>query len=318
MQDFADSIHNAIAHISIEAQDDFPFRHHLGASVIGKGCDRYLWYSFRWARLPSHSSRIQRLFRRGHREEARIIDMLRGTGLVISTNLVELCENVQLPATPNSIDVIKNYGLDVYKPSVVDAKAQIKANLPPHLGGSMDGILHVPANYVGMFGYFMPVEIKTHNQRSFSAMKKNNDSIRWNVPQHFVQGNAYAVRTGCTHFLYVAENKNTDELYLKQEQAESSVTALNIVRAEQIIYKEHEAHTAKTAEKWQCRMCEYDHICNRKKKDVLDVAINCRTCVNARPIEDGTWSCMATHCQIEKETEIELAATCPHYESIIK
>lgn len=318
MQDFADSIHDAIAHISVKDNDDFPFRHHLGASVLGNGCDRYLWYSFRWTLMPKHSSRIHRLFRRGHREEARIIEMLRSTGLVVSTNLVELCENVQLPPTPNSIDIIRNYGLDVYKPASVTTDTQIKANLPPHMGGSMDGILHVPANYVGMFGYFMPIEVKTHNQRSFTAMKKNGDSIRWNVPQHFVQGNTYAVRTGCTHFLYVAENKNDDSLYIKQEVAETSVTALNIVRAEQIIYKENETHIAKTQEKWRCRMCDYDAVCNRKKKDILDIAINCRTCVHARPIEDGTWACMVNHCQIEKETEIELAATCPQYEVIIK
>lgn len=318
MQDFADTIHDAIASISVKNDDDFPFRHHLGASVLGHSCDRYLWYTFRWVKIPSHSARIKRLFRRGHREEARIIEMLRSTGLVISTNLVELCENVQLPATPQSIDIIKNYGLDVYKPNAVTRDSQIKANLPPHLGGSMDGILHVPANYVGMFGYFMPIEVKTHNQTSFTAMKRNNDSIRWNVPQHYVQGTTYAVQTGCTHFLYIAENKNNDELYLKQEQAESSVTRLNVSRAEQIIYKDSEAHTAKTTEKWRCRICDFSATCNRKKNDVLDIALNCRTCVNARPLEDGTWTCTAFHCQIVKATEIELAESCPQYTRLIK
>lgn len=318
MQEFADMIHDAIASVSVRDTDDFPFRHHLGASVLGAGCDRYLWYSFRWAKMPSHSARIKRLFRRGHREEARIIEMLRSTGLVISTTIPELCRNLNLPVELNSIDIISSYGLSIYKPDEIKEDAQLKANFPPHLGGSMDGILHVPSNFVGMFGYFMPIEVKTHNQRSFSGVKRNGESMRWNMPQHFVQGNTYAIQTGCTHFLYVAENKNDDELYLKQEEAISSVTTLNVARAEQIIYREHESASPKTTEKWRCKMCDFNNICNRKKNDVLDVAVNCRTCVNAQAMPDGAWICTVQQSHIKKYTEIETAAECPHYTVIIR
>lgn len=318
MQEFADAIHDAIAHLGISDEDDFPFRHHLGASVIGNACDRYLWYSFRWMQEPSHSSRVKRIFKRGHREEERILDMLRSTGLVISSSITELCDNFGLPHEPNSIEIMRNYGLHVYKPNKIEPNQQIKVNLPPHLGGSMDGILHVPANYVGIFGYFMPIEVKTHNQRSFAAMKKNDASIRDNVPVHFIQGNTYAVKTGCTHFLYVAENKNDDELRLKQEQAIPHVTDLNIIRAEQIIYKSSELETAQTGEKWRCRICDYAATCHRKKKDVLNIAVNCRTCVNAQPMDDGSWICRTLGNHIEKYTEIAIAAECPHYERIVK
>lgn len=321
MQEFADAIHDRIAFVTIRDEDDYPFRGHLGASVIGHSCDRYLWYHFRWVKMPSHSARLLRIFRRGRTEEERIINMLRSTGLVISSTVIELCENMGLPPEPRSIDIMRSYGLDVYTPNTVEPHSeqqQIKVNLPPHLGGSLDGILHVPENYVGMFGYFMPIEIKTHNKNSFSAMKKNGDSIRWNVPQHFVQGNTYAVKTGCSHFLYVAENKNDDELYLKQEVAESSVTALNVVRAEQIIYQEHEKHTAKTTEKWRCRMCDFAATCHRKKNDAIDIARNCRTCVFSRPLNDGSWTCSAYFDNIEYKTEISRAAQCPQYEVLIK
>ena len=317
MQDFANAVHDAIARVSVDDKEDFPFRHHLGASVLGKGCDRYLWYSFRWIKTPEHSSRIRRLFRRGHREEARILSMLKSTGLTVSTTLNELCINLNLPVEPNSVDVMRNYGLNVYKPNEIKENEQIKVNFPPHLGGSMDGILHVPSNFVGIYGYFMPIEVKTHNQRSFSGVKKNNDSLRWNVPQHYVQGNAYATRTGCTNFLYVAENKNDDELYLRVEQAEESITILNVARGESIVYREYEAETEKTQEKWRCRMCEYSNICHRKKKDEIDVAVNCRTCSNARPMDDGNWMCTAHHTYIEQYSEIDVAQQCPQYARII-
>ena len=47
-------------------------REHLGASLIGAECDRYLWQSFRWVALPQFEGRILRLFDTGTREEARV------------------------------------------------------------------------------------------------------------------------------------------------------------------------------------------------------------------------------------------------------
>src|SRR5688572_4793950 len=65
-----------------------PFRWHLGASIIGHECSRYLWFSFRWcardegeatkrdANSHANLGRKLRLFNRGHREEARFIEYL--------------------------------------------------------------------------------------------------------------------------------------------------------------------------------------------------------------------------------------------------
>jgi len=312
----ANDVHNALSSAAlVERDSEFPFRNHLGASLLGHTCDRYLWYSFRWFKLPSHSARIQRIFNRGRSEEVKIINALRSVGLIISTTIPELCENLNLPVNTNSIDVMRGYGLNVYKPSVITNDSQIKANFPPHLGGSMDGILHVPANYVSQYGYFMPVEVKTHSQKSFMEAKRNDESMRWNKPQHFVQGNAYATETGCSHFLYVAENKNTDELYLRDEQAEASVSAINIARGSHIVYRQHPDESAKTQEKWRCTSCDYKNICKSKKYD--EIAVNCRTCKHASPQQDGSWVCNALMTLLEKEKEIEIAENCPHYTRIV-
>jgi len=58
-------------------------RTHLGASLIGRDCKRYLWYVFRWCRRSDTDGRRQRLFNRGHREEARFIEWLEGIGFRI-------------------------------------------------------------------------------------------------------------------------------------------------------------------------------------------------------------------------------------------
>ena len=60
-----------------------PPRPHLGASLIGRECQRQLWYSFRWCVLPNFAPRMIRLFSTGFIEEGRIIQDLRNAGIVV-------------------------------------------------------------------------------------------------------------------------------------------------------------------------------------------------------------------------------------------
>ena len=43
-------------------------RPHMGASLIGHNCDRYIWLTWRWAHKPEFKGRILRLFSTGQRE----------------------------------------------------------------------------------------------------------------------------------------------------------------------------------------------------------------------------------------------------------
>lgn len=40
---------------SYEAQQGDGFRNHLGASLIGKSCNRALWFDFRWVSPTGHN-----------------------------------------------------------------------------------------------------------------------------------------------------------------------------------------------------------------------------------------------------------------------
>jgi hypothetical protein len=73
---------------SIQAQIDAyhegkqePSRGHMGASLLGHPCDRWLWLNFRWVIQQKFPGRILRLFRRGQLEEATIIQDLRAIGI---------------------------------------------------------------------------------------------------------------------------------------------------------------------------------------------------------------------------------------------
>ena len=63
-----------------QARKELP-RSHLGCSILGHACDRWIWLSFRWAVQEEFPGRILRLFRRGQNEEATIISDLRAAGL---------------------------------------------------------------------------------------------------------------------------------------------------------------------------------------------------------------------------------------------
>ena len=63
-----------------QARQDAP-RPHLGASMLGHHCDRWIWLSFRWAVRERFPGRIRRLFRRGHAEEAVMVADLKAIGI---------------------------------------------------------------------------------------------------------------------------------------------------------------------------------------------------------------------------------------------
>jgi len=70
-------INTSIDKHSLETLTEGP-RKHLGMSEIGNDCSRQLWYKFRWMYSETHSGRMLRLFKRGHREEDRYIEILKG------------------------------------------------------------------------------------------------------------------------------------------------------------------------------------------------------------------------------------------------
>jgi hypothetical protein len=57
--------------VAYEAEAGDGWREHLGASVIGRECDRALWCEFRWITRAAQSGRMLRLFETGRLEEER-------------------------------------------------------------------------------------------------------------------------------------------------------------------------------------------------------------------------------------------------------
>jgi hypothetical protein len=126
---------NTIPHLIDQyhkSQSEKP-RPHLGCSLLGHPCDRWLWLSFRWAVIEAFEGRILRLFRRGQNEEAVIIRDLR------------------------------NVGVDV-------RSSQQRVTFGSHVSGSLDGVIESGVPEAPTKRHV--AEFKTHSKNSFDDMVK--------------------------------------------------------------------------------------------------------------------------------------------------
>lgn len=236
---------------AFDPKEDVIPRKHLGASLIGGECARYLWLSFRWAWKEKFAGRMIRLFNRGHLEEARFIALFRQAGFQTS-HLAEGGKQLRISGA---------WG---------------------HYGGSLDGIIHacLDAEGPGL------LEFKTHNQKSFDKLKKSG--VRETKFQHYVQCQQYMAHYGLRYALYVAVCKNDDELFGEIVPLDEANFAFYKERAEQIVgSSQPPPKVSKSASYSTCKFCSMRNLCH----DGQQPKTTCRTCQHVRMRVDGGWHC---------------------------
>lgn len=292
-------------------------RKHLGFSLIGDECQRKLWYGFRWCKMPKPEPRIKRLFDRGHKEEDRFIDYLRGIGCkvypfdpkwrllyleVANKYTVTEIDNI----TPNMLAVDVSDDLQHIKRANdlgIDYPVQWKVSASNgHSGGSLDGKGYLPENY-GLTEQIL-FEFKTHSDKSFKELKAKG--MKLSKPVHYAQCCAYGYIMKLNYVCYVAVNKNDDALHLEIVPLNHKTGETLVMKADRIIMSQeppprlHENPTF-----WLCKMCNYFPICHAK----AEIDRNCRSCKHAEPAKDKLWVCNK-HQQILTEEIIEKEYGC--------
>lgn len=229
------------------------YRDHLGGSVIGEICNRRLVYAFRWMHKEQFNGRMLRLFNRGHTTEDRFFDWLTGIGADIFV-LDENGKQFRIPS-PNK-----------------------------HFGGSLDGVLKLPERYKLSIPFL--TEMKSHNDKSFKSIVKHG--VRVSKPKHFAQMAIYGECYNFDYGIYLALNKNDDDIYVevveidKQHGKQLLGKAVNVISAMSL-----PARIAGTIAYTECKFCPMGGVCH--KGDAVDR--NCRSCRNSRPLENGGWHC---------------------------
>lgn len=230
-------------------------RTHLGASVIGRECSRQLWFMFRWVLAEVFDGRKLRLFQRGHLEEARFIQYLRGIGATV------------LEADPDTGEQFR-----------------ISAVMG-HFGGSLDGQIVLPEKYGVAFG--MLSEYKTKGTGPmFNKLSK--DGVQLVSPEHFAQMCSYGEKYGHKYALYMAVNKNDDDIYVE-------IVRLDWTLAVELENKAHDIITAQTPPVriaqspayLTCKFCHFSDVCFNG----APIEVNCRSCAKASAVEGKKWHC---------------------------
>lgn len=228
-------------------------RPHMGASLIGHACDRYIWSVWRWVLTPRHKGRILRLFDTGRREEARLLEELRGLGVQVW-------------------DVDPNTG-DQWRVSAHNG----------HFGGSLDavakGLPEAPKSAAVL-------EFKTHSNKSFADLQAKKVAMA--KPQHHDQMQVYMGLMEIDRALYLAVNKDTDEIYSEWVHADPLRFRILMGRAKQLIEAtEPPQRMSDDPTFWQCKWCDFYEHCHQG----VAAEANCRTCCHASPVENAAWRC---------------------------
>lgn len=236
---------------ALESKKEHP-RQHMGASLLGHECDRYLWLKFRWAVDENFSGRLLRIFRRGHLEEPLVIADLQAAG----------------------VDVVE-YGDD-----------QVFLDFGSHVGGSRDGLILSGVPEAPNKKHVL--EIKTHNEKSFKEAQ--NNGVKKSHFKHWVQMQCYMYGSGVDRALYYAVNKNDDRIYLERVKLDTEAAEKFLKRGKEIATADKMPEPIKGAGVgwYVCRMCNMYDFCHKTK---LTKEINCRTCAHSTARTDGMWEC---------------------------
>lgn len=312
MNDFkqmAQMLSSAIDSYSIELYND-GHREHLGASVLGKACSRELWYSFRWVKQTKHKANLYRLWNRGHLEEGRILQWLRGIGCKID----EYDPNSRLYQKENGEFIVgeKQQVVPMLWIDCSDDLAAINIALQRgikrkqlrvsfcggHAGGSCDAVGYLPPQ----FNYAKPVlfEFKTANTQSSSKLEQ--EGVVVSKREHYAQMNIYGrdllpepIELCC----YISVNKNNDEIYIEFVPLSVDVAnkyelkAFNIITA-----NEPPPKIAQNAGSFSCRWCDFNDVCH------MGAAYekNCRSCKHSMAIDNKQWFCKLHNTVLGKDT----------------
>lgn len=203
-----------------------PPRPHMGVSMIGHPCERWLWLSFRWAVRPEFSGRVLRLFRRGQLEEHLIQNDLGRIGLKVVND-------------------------------------QERVDFGSHVSGSIDGMIMsgVPdsPNKVHL------VEMKTHNKASFTDLTKKgvkkSKPLHWAQMQCYMLG----MEVDRALYYAVCKDDDTiytERVKLDQEAAEKLVERAKRIALDDRL----PPPISTDPTWWQCKMCDGHDFCHGSKR----------------------------------------------------
>lgn len=245
----------------------------IGASALGRECDRQLWYGLRWASPPEAlTGRKLRIFERGNIEEQRVVDDLRRAGLDV------------LDRDP---DTGRQW-----------AFAMAGGLLRGKADGVCEGVVEAPkARHV--------LEIKSLKAADYRAILKHG--LLKAKPEHWHQLHAGMAGLGIARGLYVGVNKDTEEILTERVRIDHDVSARQEARVMRIAASDDPPlRIADKPESFTCRFCDHRALCHAGQP----ARRHCRTCLHFDFRENGNGHCTRFHEPRKPDAQAR-GADCP-------
>jgi hypothetical protein len=166
-----------------------------------------------------------------------------------------------------------------------------------HCGSALDGTLYgvpdCPDEWV--LG-----EFKTHNTKQFTKLVADR-SVRVSKPEHYSQIQTCMSLRGIHKTLYMAVNKNDDDLYCEIIEYDHAHATERLGRAHDVIFaRTPPKRISEDPSDDRCRFCDCLDQCHYK----APMLVNCRTCRHSVADPGGTWGCELRGIVLDKEAQM--------------
>jgi hypothetical protein len=109
--------------------------------------------------------------------------------------------------------------------------------------------------------------------------------------------------------LYIAVQKETDDIHAELVTVKSEVGDMYLARAVKIILAEQPPPKLnKNQAYYKCRWCSHHAVCHKNGAP----ATNCRTCVHSQPMQEKVWYCNQHRQQISLTQQL---TGCGHHKA---
>lgn len=142
------------------------------------------------------------------------------------------------------------------------------------------------------------VEFKTHSEWSFKSLVSKG--VREAKREHYIQVQVYMHLKKIDRAIYLARNKNTDELYYERIKYEKEVAEEAIERARQILFAPRPEKALSKSDP-ECRYCSFRRVCHEGGSPRR----TCRSCIHATPSPDGRFRCERHNRDLPYRAQLE-------------
>lgn len=195
------------------------------------------------------------------------------------------------------IIVLQNIGIQVWgdQTGFEDHDGYIKG----HCDGFAKGVIEAPlTTHIA--------EFKTMNDKSFKSTHKKG--VEKDKPIYYAQMQLYMKYSGCKRALFMAVNKNDDNIYIERVKYVATTANMLVARGKSIVDSPEPPPRAFSKTWFECRFCDARSICHNGGQ----IRRSCRTCEYTRMIGGGGWGCTRLGEMIEIPDHIDVNG-CEHY-----